>query len=166
MTAPDPLALHQARELLEGRGLAVLAAWVLGNVLVSGYFVGRTDRRTAAHHFHFMNVAWALVNAGLATWGILGLYRALPAGWPLAAEAAAHHHDERLFLLNAGLDGLYLLTGRWLRHRAAAPAAGNPARLAGYGRSLAWQGGFLLAFDVAMGALLYATGGPLRAVGL
>ncbi len=166
MPTPDPFALHQARELFEGRGLAVLAVWVLGNVLVSGYYVAHTDRRAAAHHFHFMNVAWGLVNAGIATWGILNLYRALPAGWSLAAEAAAHHHDERLFFVNAGLDVLYVLAGFWLARRATAPDASRPVRLAGFGRSLKLQGGFLLGFDLAMGALLFITAGPLRAAGL
>ena len=166
MPVPDPTALYQARALLEGRGLAVLTAWVIGNVLVSGYYVGHTDRRAAAHHFHFLNVAWALVNGGIATWGILHLHRLPPAGLALAAEAAAWRHDENLFLLNAGLDVLYVLAGFGLARRAAAPEAAHPARLAGFGRSLKWQGGFLFGFDLAMGALLYAMAGPLRAAGL
>lgn len=166
MPAPDATALYQVRELLEGRGLAVLTAWVIGNVLVSGYYVGRTDRRAPAHHFHFMNVAWALVNAGIATWGILHLHRAPPAGLSLATEAAAWHHDATLFLTNAGLDVLYVLAGRWLARRATGPGAGNPVRLDGFGRSLRLQGGFLFAFDVAMWALLYAMAGPLRAANL
>lgn len=166
MTAPDPLALYHARELLEGRGLAVLAAWVIGNLLVSGYYMAHINRRDAAHHFHFMNVAWALINGGLAAWGILNLYRAVPSGLSLAAAAAAHHHDERLFFINAGLDVLYVLAGRWLCRRAAAPGAGNSVRLAGFGRSLKLQGGFLLVFDASMWALLYATAGPFRAMGL
>ncbi|MFD1468472.1 DUF6992 family protein [Hymenobacter caeli] len=166
MPTLDPVALHHARELFEGRGLAVLAAWVLGNVLGSGYYVSETDRRTPAHHFHLMNVCWGLVNAGIAAWGVLNLYRAVPAGLALATEAAAHHHDERLFLFNAGLDVLYVATGFWLARRAAAPGAGHPARLAGFGRSLKWQGGFLLAFDLAMWAGLFASAGPLRAAGV
>ena len=164
MPLADPVALHHARELLEGRGLAVLAAWVIGNVLVSGYYVSEPSRRDAAHYFHFMNVAWALVNGGLATWGILHLYRAPPAGLSLAV--AAWHHDENLFFGNAVLDVLYVFAGLWLRRRATAPGAGHPARLAGFGRSLKLQGGFLFAFDVAMWALLYAMAGPLRAAGL
>lgn len=166
MPALDPNALYAARELIVGRGLAVLAAWVIANLLGSGYAVARTDRRLAPHHFHLMNVAWALVNAGLAAWGIVMLRRLPPAGWSLAAEAGAHHHDENLFLVNTGLDVLYVIAGFWLRRRAGAPAAGHPARLAGFGRSVLLQGGFLFVFDLAMTVLLHLAGAPLRAAGL
>ncbi|OGX90822.1 DUF6992 family protein [Hymenobacter coccineus] len=166
MPVLDPNALYATRELIVGRGLAVLAAWVIGNLAISGYAVAHADRRHASYYFHFMNAAWALVNAGIAAWGIVMLRRLPPAGWSLAAEAGAHHHDENLFLFNTGLDVIYIIVGLWLRRRAAAPDASNPTRLAGFGRSVLLQGAFLSAFDLAITALLHLAGAPLRAAGL
>ncbi|AWM34486.1 DUF6992 family protein [Hymenobacter nivis] len=166
MPVLDPNALYATRELIVGRGLAVLAAWVIINLVGSGYAVGRADRRLEPYYFHLMNVAWALVNAGLAAWGIVMLRRLPPAGWSLAAEAGAHHHDENLFLINTGLDVLYVVVALWLRRRATEPGAGHPARLAGFGHSVLLQGGFLFVFDLAMTALLHLAGAPLRAAGL
>lgn len=166
MPVLDPNVLYAARGLIVGRGLAVLAAWVIANLAGSGYAVAHTDRRTEAHHFHFMNVAWALVNAGIAAWGIVMLRRLPPPGWSLAAEAGAHRHDETLFLINTGLDVLYIAVGLWLRRRAADPEAGNSVRLAGFGRSVLLQGGFLFVFDLAVTGLLHLAGAPLRAAGL
>ena len=156
---PDLLALHTARELLLGRGLFVLAAWAVGNLLVSSYHLPRTDRRTAAHHFHGMNVGWALVNTALAAYGILHLTRH-PAHLTLPEMLQTQFFLEAVFLFNAGLDVAYVLAGAWLRARAAAPDAPQPARLLGFGRSLRLQGGFLLVFDGAMWAVLH----PLAAL--
>lgn len=166
MPVLDPNALYATRELIVGRGLAVLAAWVIVNLVGSGYAVGSADRRLEPYYFHLMNVAWALVNAGLAAWGIIMLRRLPPAGWSLAAEAVAHHHDENLFLVNTGLDVLYVVVGFWLRRQATEPGVGHPTRLAGFGRSVLLQGGFLFIFDLAMTALLHLAGAPLRAASL
>jgi hypothetical protein len=166
MPVLDPNVLYAARGLIVGRGLAVLAAWVIANLVGSGYAVSRADRRTEPYYFHFMNVAWALINAGIAAWGIVMLRRLPPPGWSLAAEAGAHRHDETLFLVNTGLDVLYVLVGLWLRRRAAEPDASNPIRLAGFGRSVLLQGAFLFVFDLVVTILLHLAGASLRAAGL
>lgn len=140
-------ALNHARELLAEHGMAVLATWALLNLLVSGYRVGHTDRRTEGHYFHQMNVGWNCVNALLA---VVGLLRAQPnhvAGLTLAASLTAQFDFEKILLLNAGLDVAYLATGSWLRARGRATDQ-RPERLLGFGRSLWLQGGFLLLFDV------------------
>ncbi len=59
-------ALFMHREALLGRGMAVLAAWVLLNLIGSGYCLAHADRRHAAFYFHGLNVLCNLVNAGLA----------------------------------------------------------------------------------------------------
>ncbi|MBF9219692.1 DUF6992 family protein [Hymenobacter ruricola] len=151
-------ALHQAREALLGQGLAVLAAWVLLNLLVSGHFLARADRRLPAYYFHGMNVGWGLVNAVLAFWGIYHLEPIAPAGLRLADVVQAQLFNENLFLLNAGLDVAYVMTGYYLQARAALPAEPRPARLLGFGRSLRLQGGFLLVFDVVMWSWLHWQG--------
>ena len=144
----DFAALHHARELLLSRGLAVLAAWALYSIVGGGYGLARAPRRAG----------WGLVNAALAFVGIVQQETVAPAGLQLADLFAAQLRNENLFGFNAGLDAAYVMTGFYLRARAAAPGAAHPARLLGYGRALWVQGGFLLVFDAAMWALMHAQG--------
>jgi hypothetical protein len=140
--------LNHARELLAERGMAVLAAWALLNLVVSGYWVGRTDPRTATYYFHQMNVGWNFVNAVLAVVGMLRAHPNHVAGLTLADSLAAQFDFEKILLLNAGLDVAYLCIGAWLRARSLA-ADQRPERLLGFGRSVSLQGGFLLLFDLS-----------------
>ncbi|RPD49662.1 hypothetical protein DNI29_02345 [Hymenobacter sediminis] len=142
-------AINYARELLAERGMAVLGVWALLNLIGSGYYVARTDVRSETHHFHLMNVGWNVVNALLAVWGILQAHPQQVAGLTLAESISAQFSFEKILLLNVGLDVAYFCIGSWLRARAADPAAARPERLAGFGRSLWVQGGFLLLFDAA-----------------
>ena len=162
LSAAGVAALFMRREMLLGRGLAVLAAWVLLNLIGSGSRLAHADRRQEDFYFHGMNVLWGLVNAGLAAWGILRLHFHPPAGLDAAELLSGQHFYEMVFGINAGLDVLYVLTGSYLRRRAAWPGQARPERLLGYGRSLWVQGGFLLLLDAGMWALLHylAAGWP------
>ncbi|MBF9141837.1 DUF6992 family protein [Hymenobacter properus] len=158
MPGLDVAALDHAREMLLGRALAVLAAWALLNLLVSGILLRRADRRFVPYYFHGMNVGWGLVNTVLACWGILHLRFTSPPGLRLAELVAEQLHNENLFLLNTGLDVAYVMTGFYLRALAAVPGQANAARLDGFGRALWVQGGFLLVFDAAVWCLLHWQG--------
>ena len=156
-TAPAAgwLAAYQHRELLLGRGLGLLGSWALLNLIGSGYYLPRTDRREAAHHFHFMNCCWGFINAVLAAIGILRTHPGVPPlGFTAADAAYDQQHTVFIFLLNAGLDIGYLALGWWLVARAARPEANKSHRLLGYGRSILMQGAFLLVFDAAMGLIM------------
>ena len=127
--------------------MAVLATWALLNLVGSGYWLARTDRRTETHYFHGMNVGWNFVNAVLA---VVGMLRAQPnyvAGLTLTDSLVAQFDFEKILLLNVGLDVAYVCVGSWLRARAA--TGKRPERLRGFGRSLWLQGGFLLLFDLS-----------------
>ena len=143
-------AVNQARELLAEHGMALLGTWALLNLVVSGYYVSRTDNRLAVHHFHFMNVAWNLVNVVLAVWGMLRAHPNQVAGLILPESLAAQASFENILLINAALDVLYVLVGFWLYRRAATPTATRPERLRGYARSVWLQGGFLFCFDLGL----------------
>ena len=154
----DVAALDHTRELLLGRGLVVLATWALLNLIGSGYLLARADRRFEPYYFHGMNVGWGAVNAALATWGVLHLRFVSPPGLTLADLFGAQLSNENIFLLNAGLDVAYVMTGFYLRAQAAAPQSRNAPRLRGFGAALWVQGGFLLVFDAAMWSLLHGQG--------
>jgi hypothetical protein len=148
-TAPGLLpALNHARELLAERGMAVLGTWALLNLLVSGYYVARTNAREEARYFHLMNVGWGFVNALLAVWGLLRANPNHVAGLTLPDSLKAQFDFEKTLLFNAGLDVAYICVGSWLRARGAAEPR-RPERLLGSGRSLWVQGAFLLLFDVS-----------------
>ncbi|MCA8832079.1 DUF6992 family protein [Hymenobacter pini] len=164
MTADATLPLiNHARELLIERGMGVLGAWALLNLLVSGYYVARTDRRSVAHHFHLMNVAWNMVNALIAVWGILQAHPQQVAGLTLAESLAAQARTEQILLVNAALDVGYVLFGLWLRRRAT--TAIRPERLEGFGRSVVLQGAFLVVFDTGLYLLYHPYAAQLLAAG-
>jgi hypothetical protein len=153
LAAPEWLATYRTREQMLGRGLGLLGAWALLNLIGSGYWLPRTDRREVAHHFHFMNCCWAFINAVLAAVGILRTHPGAPPAGFSAAEALSDQQQLVLiFEVNAVLDIGYLLIGWWLVARAARPNPNPvvPVRLLGYGRSVWLQGGFLLVFDALM----------------
>ncbi|MFD2785799.1 DUF6992 family protein [Hymenobacter rubripertinctus] len=155
-------AINQARELLAEHGMAVLGSWALLNLVVSGYYVARTDARTEAHHFHLLNVGWNVVNTLVAVWGILRAHPQQVAGLTLPESLSAQTSFEHILLLNAGLDVGYLLLGTWLRRRAA--TANQPERLLGYGKSIWLQGGFLLLFDLSFYFTYHQFAGRLLAL--
>jgi len=158
LSSAELAAFDQARELLLGRGLAVLAAWALLNLIGSGYAVSRADRRGEPYFFHGMNVGWGLVNAVLACAGILQLHFHAPPGLRLTDLFQAQLTNENLFLLNAGLDVAYIMTAFYLRAQGGQAEQLHPARMLGFGRSLWVQGGFLLVFDALMWSLLHHQG--------
>ncbi|MBO0356871.1 hypothetical protein J0X19_02840 [Hymenobacter sp. BT186] len=140
--------INQTRELLAERGMAVLGAWALLNLLISGYQVNRSGVRTEAVYFHQMNLGWNFVNVALAVWGMLRAQPNHVGGLTLPDSLTAQFTFEKILLFNAGLDVAYVCIGSWLRARAAS-ADRLPERLLGFGRSLWLQGGFLFVFDVS-----------------
>ncbi len=127
--------------------MTVLGGWAVGNFLVSGLLIGRSEGSTKA--FHQMNVGWNLINLGLAGFGYYSATRADPAALDLYASVKDQYGIEKTFLLNAGLDVGYMLGGLYLTERAK-NASKNQERLTGFGRSIVLQGGFLFVFDLAM----------------
>lgn len=156
-------ALNHTRELLAERGMAVLGTWALLNLLLSGYYITRTDTRTERHHFHLMNVGWNFVNVLLAVWGILQARPNQVSTLSLAESLAAQFTFEKILLFNAGLDVAYLCVGSWLRARGAT-APKRPERLLGFGRSMWLQGGFLLVFDVGFYLIYHGQAAALLAL--
>lgn len=127
--------------------MALLGTWALLNLVVSGYLAKRAELRSEDYYFHLMNIGWNMVNALLAVWGILRAHPAQVADMTLPESLADQFSFEKILLFNAGLDVAYVCIGSWLRARAAA-SPDKPERLAGFGRSLWLQGGFLFLFDV------------------
>ena len=138
-------AFNARRQRTQRIGMIALASWA-GLNIVGGSALYFFDE--ANQSFHQMNAMWNVVNAGLATGGLIGASRELT-GWDLTRSIEAQHNLEKVYLVNAGLDLGYIMGGLFL----AQLGDEYPARadqFEGWGYSIALQGGFLMLFDAVM----------------
>jgi hypothetical protein len=101
-----------------------------------------------AKYFHQFNAAWNIVNLGIAAFGYFNAVNSDPATMTNVEIIKDFNSLQSFLLLNAGLDVAYIATGFYLKERAKNSSSAE--RLKGYGNSLLLQGGFLLAFDIAL----------------
>ena len=129
-------------------GMRVLGGWGLLHTVagIAGTVAADQDDWK---HFHQMNAAWGVVNLGIAGLGYLGARRELRKQYSPAQALHRYEATKRLYLLNAGLDGLYISTGVFLSEHAK-HAGSNADLYRGFGKSLILQGAGLLVFDVTM----------------
>lgn len=132
---------------IQKTGMIVLGSWATLNILTGsfGFYSSENDRK----YFHQMNAAWNLVNLGIAGFGYRGA-STIDANQSYSAALDDVHNFEKILLINAGLDILYIGTGAWLWKNGVST---NSERKIGYGRSIILQGGFLLAFDLVLYAI-------------
>jgi hypothetical protein len=146
-TTADPAidAFNERRQRTQRIGMIALASWA-GINMVGGsalYFIDEANRS-----FHQMNAIWNVVNAGLATGGLIGASRDL-SGWDLTRSIEAQHNLEKVYLVNAGLDLGYIMGGLFL-WQLGDEYPGRAQQFEGWGFSIALQGGFLMLFDTVM----------------
>ena len=133
-------------------GMYFLGGWALANMATGTY--GWIRYEGEKKYFHQMNAAWNVVNAGIAIYALFDM-----AGTDISALSAdemkrKHIRSENLFLINAGLDILYMAGGAWMIHAADR----NEKRrnlLRGYGQSVILQGAFLFLFDLVKFGIQY-----------
>ena len=125
-------------------GMIILGSWGTLNLLSGSY--GFYHAEGELRYFHQMNAAWNLVNLGIAGFGFYG---ALNADLSLIGNEAlvSLQQFDRILLINAGLDLLYIGAGAWMWKRGQTKGSD---RLLGYGKSVVLQGGFLLLFDLGL----------------
>jgi hypothetical protein len=127
-------------------GMIVLGSWALGNILLGAY--GNYKHEGQTKYFHQFNAMWNIVNLGIAAFGYFNASGSDPNSMTATQILNEYNSLQKFLLLNAGLDVAYMVTGLYLKERAK--NSSNAERLRGYGDSLLLQGGFLLAFDVAL----------------
>ncbi len=157
--APADLALwNTARVELTRSGMYVLGGWGAASVVAGAVGYGLTDD-DRWRGFHLMTAGWGLVDLGLAGLTLYGLDPESAADLGPAESLAEQLRIERILLFNAGLDVGYLALGAWLWERGLRT---DDARQVGFGQAILVQGGFLLAFDLALYALEVEHGDALR----
>jgi len=128
-------------------GMYVLGGWAVANI--AGGAVGWANSTGSAKYFHQMNLFWNTVNLGIAGFA---LYNNLTDDISLLScneMLLKHRKTENLYLINAGLDVVYIGTGFLLKHLSVSNL-NKQDLLKGYGNSIILQGGFLMIFDLIM----------------
>ncbi|MCS7053301.1 MAG: hypothetical protein NZM09_06155 [Ignavibacterium sp.] len=126
--------------------MLVLGSWAVGNILIGTY--GNFKSKNEAKYFHQFNAMWNVVNLGIAAFGYYSAVNSDISTMTKLEIIKEYSSLQNFLLLNAGLDVAYIMTGFYLKERARNSSSSE--RLRGYGNSLLLQGGFLLAFDVAL----------------
>lgn len=134
-----------------------LGSYALANMAVSGIAVGQTTGE--AHYFHQMNLYWNAVNLGIAGFGLLGLRKQNPDTESLTDAVQKHQAIKKTLLINAGLDVVYVAGGLILAGQANS-RPDQADKLRGYGKAVAAQGAFLLAFDIVNYLIFKRRGDP------
>ena len=139
-------SFHQQRKDINQNAMLVLGSLAAANILVGAY--GNFKATGEAKYFHQFNAAWNIVNLGIATFGYFNAVNSDPSSMTNVEIIKDFNSLQNFLLLNAGLDVAYIATGFYLKERSKNSSSSE--RLRGYGNSLLLQGGFLLAFDVAL----------------
>lgn len=145
---PDLAAFEKKRIQYSKNAMITLAGWSVANIVGSG--IATDTRNKELRYFHQMNVMWGGINLAIAGLGYWGASREKIDN-PTLADVLKHQNKiEKTYLINAGLDVLYV--GGGLLMNKASYNQKNPEQFKGYGNSIMLQGGFLLLYD----AVIYA----------
>lgn len=145
--AQDAQEFFRISQQTNKAGMFVLGSWALANISSGAYGWNRFDG--SKKYFYQMNLMWNAVNLGIAGVALYSFSLADPASMSAAEMMRVHLRSENLFLINAGLDILYIGGGIYMKHLAD-KGHKKEEMLRGYGNSVILQGGFLMAFDLAM----------------
>lgn len=149
MTFSDSaMVLNKARIKTNQHGMKVLGAWG-GVSLVTGVIGMATAKDEEWRAFHEMNAIWGAVNGGIAVMGYAGSRKELAEKLSCSKLLQRYEGTKRLYLINAGLDVVYIGTGALLWQHGD-HTNNNPAMWRGFGKSLVVQGAFLFVFDNVM----------------
>jgi hypothetical protein len=127
-------------------GLYILGSWALLNIGTgaAGWYHYQGEKQ----YFHQMNLFWNTINLAIAAGGIFSNNNIDLSLLNDQQMMAKHLQTENIFLINAGLDLLYMAAGYGMIHQASKYPK-QYERLRGYGKSVILQGAFLMVFDAA-----------------
>lgn len=135
-----------------------LAGWSVANMVGSG--IATNTRNKEMRYFHQMNVMWGGINLAIAGLGYWGAGREKIDNPTLEAVLKHQNKIEKTYLINAGLDVVYVGSG--LLMNKTSDNQKNPEKFKGYGNSIMVQGGFLLLYDAVMYAIHRKHGKQLK----
>jgi len=141
-------AYNKARMKINKTGMTVLGAWGIANIAEGsiGYF---TAKRDEWKYFQEMNALWGVVNTSIAAVSLAAARKERTEQLTFQQAYAHYHANKKIYLINSGLDIVYLGAGIGLV-KYSEKTKNNPALFSGFGKSVAIQGAFLLLFDNIM----------------
>lgn len=132
--------------LKAGEGLMLTyGIWSLANLGVSSYGWATTDYE--AKYFHQMNVAWSIVNLGIAIPCYIRARTEDPGSLSFSQTWQRQSRTEKAFIFNTAFDLSYVSAGLIMK-ASADPNGNHYDRLQGYGNSFILQGGFIFLLDL------------------
>ena len=151
------LKFEKERTGISKKSMLVLGGWSAANIIVSGFATKSSNREM--RYFHQMNVMWGGINLAIAGLGYWGAGREKIDNPTLAAVLKHQSKTEKTYLVNTGLDVLYIGGGLWMNK--ASNHQKNADKFKGYGNSIMLQGGFLLLYDAVNYAIQHRHGKQL-----
>ena len=157
----DLVRFEKVRINYSKNSMMVLGGWSAANIVVSG--IATNTRNREMRYFHQMNVMWGGINLAIAGLGYWGTRREKVNDPTLAAVQKKQNRIEKTYLVNAGLDVVYV--GAGLLMNRTSENQKDPAKFKGYGNSFMVQGGFLLLYDAIMYSIHRKHGRQLKGMG-
>lgn len=137
------LTFEKERVKTSKNSMIALAGWSVANIVGSG--IATNTRNKEMRYFHQMNVMWGGINLAIAGLGYWGAGKE-KINNPTLADVLKHQNKtEKTYLINAGLDVVYV--GAGLLMNKTSDNQKKPEKFKGYGNSIMVQGGFLLVYD-------------------
>lgn len=132
-------------------GMIVLGSWATGNLIAGTAGALTAKPGSMMFSFHVMNASWNVVNLGIALPAYFGAKKRIKKKYDIPGTFKLQRQQETLYLINAGLDVLYVGSGVFLQEFGNRYRNQNVKNsFKGMGYSLIMQGGFLLIFDAVM----------------
>lgn len=143
----ESISFYTKSNQINTTGMYVLGGWAVANI--AGGAIGWANSTGSAKYFHQMNLFWNTVNLGIAGFALFNSFNTDILMLSPEEMLLKHTKTENLYLINAGLDVLYVGTG-FLLKRLSVNNLKKQDLLKGYGNSIILQGGFLMIFDLIM----------------
>ena len=136
---------NKERVQITKNGMLALGGWSAANIITGA--IGLSNSHGESEYFHRMNLIWGSVNLVIAGASYISLSRK-SSDISVSDSRKAQSAIEKTFLINGGLDLVYITAGMYLLEKGKNDS--NPDKYRGFGKSVIMQGGALLIFDAVM----------------
>jgi len=143
----ETIDFYRKSNQINSTGMYVLGGWAVANIAIGA--IGWSNSTGSSKYFHQMNLFWNTVNLGIAGFVLYNNFNTDISMLSPDEMMARYVKTENLYLINAGLDVVYIGTGFLLKHLSNTNL-NKQDLLKGYGNSVILQGGFLMIFDLIM----------------
>ena len=125
-------------------GMIAYTTWSGANLI--GGAIGWGTAKGEWRYFGQMTTIWSIINLGISVPGLLGSFKTYENSVPTSELVRSQYSSEQTYLINGGLDFLYIGSGAVLS-AISNQHPNNRDLLRGFGNAIMIQGGFLLLFD-------------------